>query len=106
MILPTTIKASPEANKGNALKDLCFLYPKHKLVKPSSKEAERKNHSKVSETNKDKLKIGKTTNTKGITVQCNAQIIEAIYPNLSSLFIIIIYLLLHELYQIKLLTNL
>jgi hypothetical protein len=63
------MSARPDASAGKAFKDLCFLYPKHKLVIPNNKEAERNTHSKVSDTNKDRLNIGKTTTAKGMIVQ-------------------------------------
>jgi hypothetical protein len=86
IILPITINARPDASNGKALNDLCFLYPKHKLVIPNNKEAERKAHSNVSDTNRDKLRTGNTTIIKGMIVQWKAQIMEATAPILSSLF--------------------
>jgi hypothetical protein len=59
----------PELKKANAFNDLCFLYPKHKLLTPKIAENTSKHHSNVSLTKRDKPNTGSNVITKGITKQ-------------------------------------
>jgi hypothetical protein len=85
--LPITKKVSPIPRKENAVNDLCFLKPKHKLVIPNIAEIIRRIHSNSSVANKDNPKIGNNVITKGIIIQCTAQVILAIIPALSNIFL-------------------
>lgn len=66
-----------------ALNDLCFLYPKHKLVRHRIKDTTRKIHSNNSVANKLILKIGNNTTKTGKNVQCNTHNDDAAMPTLS-----------------------
>ena len=84
--LPITRSVNPIPRNENALNDLCFLNPKHKLVTPNIAEIIRRIHSNSSVANNDKPKIGNNVMINGIIIQCIAQVILAIIPALSNIF--------------------
>jgi hypothetical protein len=90
--LPIKRSRIPIAKRDKALNDLCFLYPKHKLERPNTKDVANINHSNFSWVNNDILNTGNNINTIGKIVQCIAHSIDENIPSLSSLFILLILL--------------
>ena len=63
--LPITRRVKPIPRKEKALRDLCFLKPKHKLITPKIAETIKSSHSNSSVASIDKPKIGSNVTING-----------------------------------------